>query len=157
MIQPKYILEIGTFTGYSAICLAEGLQPNGKLFSIDINEETSDMAQKFIAKNNMQHHIELHIGDAKKIIDTLPSEIDLVFIDADKQGYSHYFDIVIDKVKQGGFILADNVLFHGEVVEETMSKNAKAMHDYNKKLCADNRIENVLLPLRDGILISRKK
>jgi predicted O-methyltransferase YrrM len=157
MLRPTYILEIGTFTGYSAMCLAEGLQENGKLISIDTNEETTEMATHYIAKNNMQHKIELHIGKAIDIIPTLNYEFDLVFIDADKPGYSNYFNNVIDKVRKGGFILADNVLFHGDVVNEKPGKNALAMQDYNKKMTADNRLENVLLPIRDGIMVSRKK
>jgi predicted O-methyltransferase YrrM len=115
------------------------------------------MATHYIAKNNMQHKIELHIGKAIDIIPTLNYEFDLVFIDADKPGYSNYFNNVIDKVRKGGFILADNVLFHGDVVNQKPGKNALAMQDYNKKMTADNRLENVLLPIRDGIMVSRKK
>lgn len=157
MIKPQYILEIGTFTGYSALCLAEGLQPAGKLISIDSNEETTAFAKQFITKKP-NPTIELLLGNASDIIPDLPYQFDLVFIDADKPNYERYFDLVFDKVKPGGFILADNVLFHGDVLHpERAGKNAKAMHSYNQKMTSDNRIEHVLLPLRDGIMISRKK
>jgi len=158
MLKPVYILEIGTFTGYSAICLAEGLAENGQLITIDVNEEMSELCQTFFEKSGQADKIRLLIGKAADIIPTLDMEFDLVFIDADKSNYSHYFDLVIEKVKKGGFILADNVLFHGEVLEpETASKNAKAMHAYNQKSMNDARVECVLLPIRDGIMISRKK
>ncbi len=157
MVKPQYILEIGTFTGYSALCLAEGLQPNGKLISIDSNEETTDLAQKFIDKS-ASSQIELMIGKAADLIPSLPYPFDLVFIDADKPNYHLYFDLVVEKIRSGGFILADNVLFHGEVLHpEKAGKNAKAMHAYNQKMTNDNRFEHVLLPLRDGIMMSRKK
>ena len=117
----------------------------------------TDTDKTFLLRNNMQEKIELHIGKAIDIMPTLDYEFDLVFIDADKPGYSNYFNIVIDKVRKGGFILADNVLFHGDVVSEKPGKNALAMQDYNKKMTADNRLENVLLPIRDGIMVSRKK
>lgn len=157
MIKPKYILELGTFTGYASLCLAEGLLPSGKLISIDINPETTEVAQTYIQKTEYAAQIELHVGEAATIIPQLPYQFDLVFIDADKQNYSNYFNILFDKVKPGGYILADNVLFHGQVVADKMSKNALAMHQYNQKMIADNRLEHVLLPLRDGIMISRKK
>jgi caffeoyl-CoA O-methyltransferase len=158
MIQPKYILEIGTFTGYSAICLSEGLQPGGKLITIDSNAETSELCMEYIHKCHLHDKIEVVIGQATEIIPTLDIEFDLVFIDADKINYSNYFDLVIDKVNSGGYILADNVLYHGDVLDLTKAgKNAKAMHAYNEKINQDIRMESVLLPLRDGIMISRKK
>lgn len=157
MIKPQYILEIGTFTGYSAVCLAEGLQPGGKLISIDSNEETMDMAKQFLDQRE-EKNIELMIGQAQNIIPTIPFEFDLVFIDADKPRYELYADLVADKLKKGGYILADNVLYHGEVLNlETAGKNARSMHSYNQKMTSNNRFENVLLPIRDGIMISRKK
>lgn len=157
MIKPKNILEIGTFTGYSALCLAEGLQPGGQLISIDQNEETMEIAQHFIEQQS-DFHIELMIGNAKEIVPTLQKTFDLVFIDADKQGYEEYADLVFDKLNQGGYILADNVLYHGDVLDlKTAGKNARAMHSYNQKMTSDKRFENVLLPIRDGILVSRKK
>jgi predicted O-methyltransferase YrrM len=158
MLKPTHILEIGTFTGYSAICLAEGLAENGQLITIDVNEEMHELCETFFEKSGQADKIKMMIGKAADIIPTLDIAFDLVFIDADKTTYSHYFDLVIEKVKKGGFILADNVLFHGEVLEpEKASKNAKAMHAYNEKIMNDARVECVLLPLRDGIMISRKK
>ncbi len=157
-VQPNRVLEIGTYTGYSAICLAEGLAKNGQLISIDINEELSELASEFIEKAGHQSRIRLLHGKAAEIIPSLDMELDLVFIDADKTNYSLYFDLVIDHVKSGGFILADNVLYHGDVLEhETAGRNAKAMHAYNEKILNDSRVECVLLPLRDGVMISRKK
>jgi caffeoyl-CoA O-methyltransferase len=158
MIRPMHIIELGTFTGYSAICLAEGLAENGQLITIDINEELSELCQEFFNKSGYAHQIRMETGKAAEIIPTLEIEFDLVFIDADKTNYAHYFDLVIDKVKTGGFILADNVLYQGNVLDiETAGKNAKAMHAYNQKIMNDPRVECVLLPLRDGVMISRKK
>ncbi len=158
MIRPMHILEIGTFTGYSAICLAEGLAENGQLITIDINEELSELCQEFFQKSGYANRIKMKVGKAADIIPTLDVEFDLVFIDADKINYSCYFDLVIDKVKTGGFILADNVLYQGDVLTpDTAGKNAKAMHAYNQKIMNDPRVECVLLPLRDGVMISRKK
>ena len=158
MIKPNYILELGTFTGYSALCLAEGLVPGGKLISIDNNPESMELCMEFVQKSHLKNNIELMIGSASDIIPMLHYEFDLVFIDADKINYSNYLDMVIDKVKSGGYILADNVLYHGDVLDiERAGKNAKAMHAYNEKIRQDNRLESVLLPLRDGIMISRKK
>ena len=158
MIKPERVLELGTFTGYSAICLAEGLAENGQVISIDSNETLSELALTYIEKSGCRNKITLLHGNAADIIPTLNETFDLVFIDADKINYSLYFDMVIDKVKKGGFILADNVLYHGEVLDANQgSKNEKAMHAYNQKIVADTRIESVLLPLRDGIMITRKK
>lgn len=158
MIRPKRILEIGTYTGYSAICLAQGLEEGGHLHTIDINEELEDMCRKYFREAWVDQKITQHIGDATKIIPTLDENFDIVFIDADKQNYSLYFDLVFDKVNMGGYILADNVLYNGEVAlpEEEQSRNAKAIHAFNEKMNKDPRIERVLLPVRDGILIMRK-
>lgn len=158
MIQPKCILEIGTFTGYSAICLAQGLAPDGHLHTIDINEEIQEMAFRYFCEAGLEKKITQHIGKASEIIPTIDAELDLVFIDADKVNYHHYYDLVFDKVKIGGFILADNVLYDGEVVlpTEEQSKNARAIHAFNEKVKQDKRIEHVLLPVRDGIMIMRK-
>jgi caffeoyl-CoA O-methyltransferase len=158
MISPRYILEIGTFTGYSAICLAQGLQPNGILHTIDINEELEEMCLRYICEAGLQGKIKQHIGNAANIIPKLDVAFDLVFIDADKQNYHLYYDMVFDKVPVGGFILADNVLYDGEVIlpVEQQSKNAKAIHAFNEKMRADKRIERVLLPVRDGIMLMRK-
>ncbi len=159
LIQPKYILEIGTYTGYSALCLAEGLHPQGRLITIDRNEELTDILTKYLKKSKYSHQIESIIGYAAEIIPTLPNEIDLVFIDADKPNYSLYFDLVIDKVRPGGLILADNVLWSGKVVEEIRlnDKSAVAIHEFNQKVHNDSRVENVLIPIRDGIMALRKK
>jgi caffeoyl-CoA O-methyltransferase len=159
MLRPRRILEIGTYTGYSAICLAKGLTEDGHLHTIDINEELQEMCFRYICDSGLERKITQHIGEAEHIIPTLDEEFDLVFIDADKTNYGLYYDQVFDKVRKGGFILADNVLYDGEVVlpVEEQSKNAKAIHAYNEKLRNDDRIEHVLLPVRDGIMIARKK
>ncbi len=157
MIQPQCILEIGTFTGYSAICLAKGLTANGTLITIDVNEELQDICLEYFEKNNVAHQIEMRIGNAIDIISTIHKTFDIVFIDADKINYSNYFDLVIDKVTPGGYIIADNVLYSSEVLDDKKSKNAKAMDAYNKKVNADARVECMLLPLRDGLMLCRKK
>lgn len=159
MIQPSAILEIGTYTGYSAICLAQGLVPEGKLHTIDINEELDKMVRSFIKESNLESKIECHIGDAMKIIPTLNMQFDIVFIDADKKNYSNYYDLVFDKVKTGGYIIADNVLWSGKVVDLEKNKDADTLliDAFNKKVHADNRVEHLLLPLRDGLMIVRKK
>jgi len=157
MLRPTHILEIGTFTGYSALCLAEGLTENGQLITIDNNPELADLCQSFFTNSPYANAIKPMIGNAMDILPSIDFQFDLVFIDADKINYSHYFDLVIDKVRKGGFILADNVLFHGDVLDTHPGKNARAMKAYNEKIMQDSRLENVLLPLRDGIMISRKK
>lgn len=158
MLRPRRILEIGTYTGYSAICLAQGLTEDGHLHTIDINEELQDMCFRYICDAGLEGRITQHIGKAENIIPQLDEVFDLVFIDADKVNYSRYYDQVFDKVRIGGFILADNVLYDGEVIlsPEEQSKNAKAIHAFNEKLRNDPRIEHVLLPVRDGIMIARK-
>ncbi len=158
MVKPKFILEVGTYTGYSAICLAQGLAEGGQLHTIDINEELEDMVRKYFTEAWLDQKITQHIGNAADIIKTLDLSFDLVFIDADKQNYSLYYDLVFDKVPIGGYILADNVLFNGEVVlpEDEQSRNAKAIHQFNEKVAADPRVERLLLPVRDGIMIMRK-
>jgi predicted O-methyltransferase YrrM len=157
MIQPKYVLEIGTFTGYSAICLAAGLRQDGKLHTIDINEELENLARKYWEKANVSDKIVYHIGDARDIIPTLDLTLDLVFIDADKINYATYYDLVIDKVRTGGFIIADNVLWSGKVIAPKPDKDTKAIIEFNTKIQQDGRVENVLMPVRDGLLVIRKK
>lgn len=159
MLRPKRVLEIGTYTGYSAICLAQGLAADGHLHTIDINEELQDLAFRYFCRAGVEGKITQHIGEATDVIPTLQETFDLVFIDADKPNYPVYYDMVIDKVRQGGFILADNVLFEGGVLlpEEQQGKNAKAMHAFNQKLLQDDRVEQVLLPIRDGLMVVRKK
>lgn len=158
MIRPKLALEIGTFTGYSAICLALGLKPGGHLHTIEIDEELKDIASKYIDEAGLNKKITQHIGIAAEVIDTLSGPFDLVFIDADKSNYCLYFDLVIDKVPVGGYIIADNVLYGGEVIlpKAEQTKNAKAITNFNKKIKADPRIEHILVPLRDGLMVMRK-
>jgi predicted O-methyltransferase YrrM len=158
-LQPRNILEIGTYTGYSAICLAAGLQADGKLYTIDIDEELYDIADKYFTAAGLRDRIVQLTGKALAIIPQLDTTFDLVFIDADKVNYAQYFDLIIDKVRPGGLILADNVLYEGDVLlpADKQSKNAAAMHLFNQKIAQDNRIEHLLLPLRDGIMVMRKK
>ena len=158
MIQPKQVLEIGTYTGYSAICLAAGLKENGELHTIDINEELYDMCQSYFEKAGLSKKIIQHIGHAADIIPRIDCIFDLVFIDADKQNYHLYYDVVIDRLPIGAYILADNVLYDGEVLlaQEEQSKNAKAIQAFNEKIRADKRVIQVLLPIRDGLLLMKK-
>ncbi len=158
MLSPRRVLEIGTYTGYSAICLAQGMPADGMLHTIDINEELEDMCFRYFCRAGLEGKITQHIGRASEIIPAMDEVFDLVFIDADKQNYHLYYDLVFDKVPVGGFILADNVLYDGEVVlpAEQQTKNAKAIHAFNEKIRADKRVEQVLLPVRDGITIMRK-
>ena len=158
MIAPKRILEIGTFTGFSALCLAKGLQADGKLVTLELREEDAATAKNYFAKAGMESKIELLIGDALQIIPTLHENWDLVFIDADKVNYVNYYELTLPSVKSGGWILADNVLFHGEILEENITgKNAKAIHAFNEHLKNDDRIEKVLLTIRDGLFLIQKK
>jgi len=157
LVKPSTILEIGTYTGYSALCLAEGLQQNGKLVTIDVNEELESRVRSYFKNSNYADRIDFRIGDARKIIPTLKETFDLVFIDADKENYSNYFDLVIDKVPSGGLILADNVLWSGKVVDAKPDRDTKAIIDFNLKVHADPRVENLLMPLRDGVMMVLKK
>ena len=160
MIQPKRILEIGTYTGYSAICLSEGLNKDGLLHTIDVNEELESMVRgKYFKAAGTDNKINYHIGNAVKIIPTLNEIFDLVFIDADKQNYSNYYDLVFDKVRSGGFIIADNVLWSGKILDDPkkMDVDTKAIYDYNKKVHTDERVDHVLFPIRDGLMVARKK
>ena len=158
MIQPKTILEIGTYTGYSAICLAEGLQKNGRLHTIDINEELKSMCELYFAKAGISKQIKLHTGNAMQIIPTIDAEFDLVFIDADKENYSNYFNLIIERMPIGGYIIADNVLWSGKVIEEVEIRDVEtqALIAFNKKMQESERVENLLLPIRDGLMVCRK-
>lgn len=159
ILQPKRILEIGTFTGYSAICLAEGLAEGGELITIDNNEELRKIVLQFVAEAGFAHQIKLITGNAAKEIDKLDGPLDLVFIDADKSNYAHYFDQVIDKVRKGGIIIADNVLWSGKVLDDKGTKtdtDTAALMAFNQQVQHDERVENVLLPIRDGLMIIRK-
>jgi caffeoyl-CoA O-methyltransferase len=154
--QPKRILEIGTFTGYSGICLAKGLTDDGLLYTIDVNEELQPMVEQYVNKAGLSNKVKQLIGDARQIIPTLNEIFDLVFIDADKVNYSLYYDLVFDKVRTGGYIIADNVLWSGKVLADKKDKDTLAIDDYNKKVLADKRVEAFILPLRDGLNIARK-
>ena len=158
MMQPKRVLEIGTFTGYSAICFASGLAENGLVHTIDINVELEDICAKYFKLSGFENKIKHHIGAALNIIPTLDESFDLVFIDADKINYANYYDLVFDKVRKGGFIIADNVLWSGKVTEEIKAsdKDTLALHAYNQKIQEDERVENYLVPIRDGLMVARK-
>ncbi|MEO6051901.1 MAG: O-methyltransferase [Pyrinomonadaceae bacterium] len=156
MICPTVVLEIGTYLGYSALCLAEGLATNGKVITLDIQEDTNTVARSFVGKTEYKHCIDFHLGNAVDIIPTLPNTFDLVFIDADKPNYSNYYDLVFDRVRPGGFIIADNVLWSGKVIEDEKDENTQALHDFSKMVLADRRVSNVLLPIRDGLMVVRK-
>jgi predicted O-methyltransferase YrrM len=158
MIRPQNVLEIGTYTGYSALCFLEGLAEDGRITTIDINEELEDFVRDFIQKAGAESRIQYVIGDAMELIPTMQEQFDLVFIDADKENYCNYYDLVFDKVKVGGYILADNVLWSGKVVGDydTADKDTKILMDYNRKINDDSRVENILLPVRDGLMLARK-
>lgn len=159
MIKPDYILEIGTYTGYSALCLAEGLSEKGKIITIDINEEIEKFVRSFFEQSEYKNKIDYQIGNALDIIPNINHELDLVFIDADKENYSNYYNLVFDKVKKGGYIIADNVLWSGKVLmdDNKLDKDSKAIKAFNDKIQQDDRVENILLPVRDGLMICRKK
>ncbi|MBL7892097.1 MAG: O-methyltransferase [Bacteroidia bacterium] len=158
MIKPKHILEIGTYTGYSAICLASGLVEGGKLITIDINSELEKMVRKYFDEAGVAAKIDYRIGNAMTIIPGVKEKLDLVFIDADKENYSNYYDLVFDKVNKGGFIIADNVLWSGKVLMDKakMDKDTKAICEFNNKVHNDKRVEHVLFPVRDGLMVVRK-
>ncbi len=158
MIQPRCILEVGTYTGYSALCLAEGLVADGKLITIDINEELADMVNRYVAASPYKNQIIPMTGDATEIIPRLDEIFDIVFIDADKENYSNYYDLVIDKVRKGGFIITDNVLWSGNVLKKDndMDMETRAIDHFNNKVQSDPRVENVLFPVRDGLMVARK-
>jgi predicted O-methyltransferase YrrM len=158
LLRPERILEIGTFTGYSALCLAAGLAKGGMLHTIELREEDADIAAENFSRANWQDRIILHRGNALEIIPTLHEAWDLVFIDADKTGYAAYYQLALARLKPGGLIIADNVLFHGQVLEaEPEGKNAKAIHAFNELVKKDDSVEKVMLTLRDGLLLIRKK
>lgn len=158
MIKPKHILEIGTYTGYSALCLAEGIANDGQIDTIDLNEELKPIIDKYWSKSEHSAQLNFHIGNAIEIIPQLDKTYDLVFIDADKENYCQYYDLVFDKLPIGGYIIADNVLWSGNVLQSTsdMKESTKAIVEFNTKVQNDNRVENVLLAVRDGLMILRK-
>lgn len=153
MIRPKVVLEIGTYLGYSALCFAEGLADAGKVITLDIQEDTNKVARSFVERSAFADKIEFHLGDAVDIIPTLPETFDLVFIDADKPNYSNYYNLVFDRVRPGGFIIADNVLWSGKVLDPGNDENAAALHEFNNLVLADERVSNLLLPIRDGLMV----
>jgi predicted O-methyltransferase YrrM len=158
LIAPERILEIGTMVGYSAICLARGLAPDGILHTIELREGDAAIARQNFEKAGLAHRIQLHTGDALKLIPQLNEEWDLVFIDADKTGYSAYYELIKPRLKKGGILLADNVLFHGEVLKEDIKgKNAKALQAFNEMIADDDEVEKIMLTMRDGLFLIRKK
>ena len=156
IINPKNIIEVGTYTGYSALCMAEGLKNEGILHTLDINEEYTSIAKRYFNRSKYSKNIKQHLGNALDIIPKLECNFQLAFIDADKENYSAYFDLIIDKMDLYGYIIADNVLWSGKVTKEKKDKETTALDLYNKKVLADPRVETVLLPIRDGLMVSRK-
>ncbi len=156
MIRPKRILEIGTFTGYSAICLAQGLAENGLLYTIDINEELENRVRNYFAEAGLAEKIYYLIGNATELIPKIEETWDLVFIDADKANYAKYYDLVFDKVRKGGFIIADNVLWSGKVLAEKADKDTENIKLFNQKIQQDERVFNTLFPIRDGLMVAEK-
>lgn len=157
LIRPMHILEIGTYTGYATLCLCEGMQQDGTMDTIDINEELATIQQKYFDLSPWKNQIQQHIGDAIEIIPTLEKKYDLVFIDADKENYLNYFDLIVPKMNVGGIILSDNVLWSGKVLEtpDPRDLSTNILLEYNKKINQDPRVETVLLPIRDGLTVSR--
>ena len=160
MRAPRNILEIGTYTGYSALCLAEGLQSDGMLHTIDVNEELEDRIQAYFERSAYKSQIQLHIGHALEIIPSLDKAFDLVFIDADKENYLNYYKLLIDRLPSGAIVVADNVLWSGKVVDNQSlesDQETKALHEFNSFVAQDDRVENVLMPIRDGLMVIRKR
>ncbi|MBJ05392.1 MAG: methyltransferase [Flavobacteriales bacterium] len=155
--KPKFILEIGTYTGYSAICLAQGLSNDGQLHTIEINEELKDLAIKYFKKSKLHEKIKIHTGNALDIIPSINLHFDIIFIDADKKNYCKYYDLAINKINKGGYIIIDNVLWSGKVITEISEKDVEtiAISNLNKKIMLDKRVENMLLPIRDGLMICK--
>jgi predicted O-methyltransferase YrrM len=156
MLQPKHILEVGTFTGFSAICLAQGLAPMGELTTIEVNPEREDMIRSFLAKANLSDKVNLVIGDALKILPTLEAMYDLIFIDAKKEDYGNYYDLIFDQWKPGGILIADNVLWSGKVLKPETDKTTASIIAFSEKIKNDPRVSQIMLPIRDGILMVRK-
>ncbi|MCE7863356.1 MAG: methyltransferase domain-containing protein [Bacteroidetes bacterium CHB5] len=157
LMQPKMILEVGTYTGYSALCLAEGLAPGGKLITMDINEELENRVRGYFQQAGMAEKIDYRLGNAITMLPELQETFDLVFIDADKENYLKYYNLIFDKVRSGGLILADNVLWSGKITQPKTDKDTRALQEFNDAVVADTRVDCMLLPLRDGIMMARKK
>lgn len=156
LMAPKHILEIGTYTGYSALCLAEGLQEGGRIDTIDVNEELANIQRRYFNASGYGAQIKQHLGNAANIIPTLSGTFDFVFIDADKEQYPLYFDLIVDRVRTGGLIIADNVLWSGKVIEKATDEATQSLQLFNKKVVDDTRVETVILPIRDGLTLMRK-
>lgn len=157
LIQPKYVLEVGTYTGFSALCMCTGLQPKGTLHTIELRQTEAATAQQFFNKSIYESNIKLHIGEALSIIPSLHHTWDMVYIDADKVNYSNYYDLILPQLCTNGLMIVDNVLFHGEVLSENVSgKNAIAINAFNKKINTDTSVNNVLLTIRDGLMLIQK-
>lgn len=160
MIRPKRVLEVGTYSGYSALCMAEGLAEGGEIHTIDINDELEDIIRQFLEKSGLSDRVHLHFGNALDVIPQIEGTFDLVFIDADKTNYSNYYDLVIDRVPSGGYIIADNVLWSGKVLDQQeieKDPDTAALVAFNEKIQSDDRVQNVLFPVRDGLMVIRKK
>lgn len=157
MIGPKKILEVGTYTGYATLCMAEGLTTGGSIDTIDHNEELADMQRRYFDQSPYGSQIVQYLGEAKDILTTLAGPYDLVFLDADKENYPHYFDLIINKLETGGILLSDNVLWSGKVLEKATDEATSALQEYNHKINTDVRVETVVLPIRDGLTITRKR
>ena len=158
MMQARRVLEIGTYTGYSALCIAEGLAADGQVHTIEVDEEREEMIRRYLAQSPYQDKIQLHIGDALQVIPTLQEQWDMVYIDADKEEYTDYYEAVLPQVRKGGIILADNVLWDGKVVKEVRSgdKDTRALLAFNEHVQADPRVTNFILPVRDGLMFIEK-
>lgn len=153
MVRPRRVLEIGTYLGYSALCFAEGLAEGGKVITLDVQEDTNKMARDFATRAKYADRIDFRLGDAVEIIPQLDETFDLVFIDADKPNYTNYYNLIFDKVRPGGFIIADNVLWSGKVLLDEKDENTRALHEFNQMVLADKRVSIVLLPIRDGLMV----
>ncbi len=157
MIHPLKILEIGTFTGFSALCLCKGLQPGGALHTIEIRQDDAAVAQQYFNESGCANNIHLHLGDANEIVKELNEQWDLIFIDADKVNYINYYELTLPRLKKGGWLIADNVLFHGQVLDEVITgKNALAIHAFNEHVKKDIRVQHVMLTVRDGLMLIKK-
>jgi caffeoyl-CoA O-methyltransferase len=157
LLKPKCILEVGTFTGYATLCLAEGLANDGKIITIDINEELEDKVRRYFSESGLEDKIDYRIGNALELIPTINEQLDLVFIDADKKNNSVYYDLVFDKIKSGGIILVDNVLWSGKVLTNITDTDTSNISTFNQMVTKDERVEKLILPIRDGIFVIRKK
>ena len=156
LLRPKYILEIGTFTGFATLNLVRGLQPDGKLITVEVNAELQHISRKYFTKSGYSDRINQLIGNAKEIVPELDYKFDLIFLDAGKKDYPIYYELILPKLRKGGIILADNILWSGKILDENMDKTSVILDEFNKQVVEDSRVENVILPLRDGINVIRK-